>query len=73
MYKENMDKEFYTVKQFAAKINVSENSLRRSIKRGRIIAFKIGEGLKSHYRIPHSEIGRLMMFDLRNILDHLDS
>lgn len=73
MYKEIMEKEFYTIKEFAIKLDVSTHTIRRSIKKGRIIAFRVGLGDRSHYRIPHTEVGRLMMFDLRNILSHLDS
>ena len=73
MYKENMEKDFYSIKEFASKLGVSSHTIRRSIKSGRIIGFRIGSSERSPFRIPHSEIERIIMIDLRKILSHLES
>jgi len=61
-------KDFYSVIEFAQKLQVHTNTIRRSIKNGRIMAFKFGTPKRSTYRIPHSEIQRLMLSDLRKCI-----
>lgn len=68
LYHFYMDMAFYSVKEFAEKLNVSQHTIRRSLKNGRIIGFKVGTGEKSHYRIPHTEFERMALIDLRNVL-----
>lgn len=60
--------DFYTIKKFAEKLGVHENTVRRAIKKGRIGTFRLGEGKKARHRIPHTEIDRIMLFDLRLII-----
>lgn len=62
---------FYTVQEFADKLNIHPNTVRRSIKSGRIMAFKIGSSKKSPYRIPHSEIERVTLFDLEEMIEKI--
>ncbi len=73
MYTENkgkmqeLYKAFYSVKEFALKLNVHPNTIRNSIRTGRINAFKVGCGVKSNYRIPASEIQRMALIDFKKI------
>jgi len=62
-------KDFYTIAEFAEKLRVHPNTVRRNIKNGRIAAFKFSTDKKSTYRIPHTEIERLVMFDLEKIVE----
>lgn len=63
------EKEFLTVKEFADLLNIHPNTVRRSIKSGRISAFKIGSGKRSDYRIPRAEINRMCVVDLEKIIE----
>lgn len=66
------DKEdFLSIKEFAALLKVHHNTVRRCILRGRINAIKIGGVKNSVYRIPRSELQRLAITDLENIIDKL--
>lgn len=62
---------YYSIKEFAKILGVHANTIRRSIKSGRINAFKIGAGDKSIYRIPHSEIERIALFDLEHMVEKI--
>lgn len=63
------EKEFLTVKEYAALLGIHPNTARRSIKTGRISAFKVGSGNRSDYRIPRSEINRMALVDLEKIIE----
>jgi len=52
-------KPFYTIVEFAVRLGVHPNTVRKSIKEGRIAAFKVGLGKKSCYRIADSEFHRM--------------
>ena len=65
-----MDKDFYSLKEFASKIGVCEKTISRAIKKGRISCFRPGSK-KGHIRIPHSEINRLAVVDLESVVDIL--
>jgi len=56
-----MIKTYYNVQEFARVMRVSDNTVRLAIKKGRINAFRVGAGKKSHFRIPHSEIERIQL------------
>ena len=62
------DKPFYKISEFAKRLNVHANTIRRAIKNGRISAFKTSDTRKPVYRIPHSEIERIMLFDLKDLI-----
>ena len=47
---------YYTVKEVAEKLHISEQTVRNHIKKGNIEAFAIGEG----WRIPESEITKFI-------------
>jgi excisionase family DNA binding protein len=63
-----MNKDFYSVKEFAEKVGVSTDTIRRALKNGRISFFRVGGSLKSTIRIAHSEIQRLSVVELGNIV-----
>ncbi len=66
-----MEKQFYSIKEFAEILCVSTHTIRRSIKNGRISAFRVGSSEKSSFRIPHSEISRMGIVDLQKIVKKL--
>ena len=66
-----MEKEFYSVKQFAELLGMNPQTIRKSIRNGRIQAFKVGVGEKASYRISKTEAQRLGIFDLRKIIKNL--
>lgn len=65
-FMQNIDiKDFFTIKEFAAKLRIHPNSVRRSIKSGKIMAFSFGTDKKRTFRIPSSEIERIISSDLK--------
>jgi len=65
----SIQRDFYSIKEFADRLGFHPNTIRRAIKRGKIQAFKIS-GLKgSTYRIPHSEIQRVAIKDMEDIIE----
>lgn len=63
-----MYKDFYSVKEFAEKMGVCTRTIRRAIENGRIIAIRIGPSEGSPYRIPHTEIERMAIVDIKEVL-----
>lgn len=63
--------DFLTIKEFADHLGVHPDTIRRSIKRGRITAVRLGAGKRAIYRIPKSEINRLAFHDMEKILDQI--
>lgn len=63
--------DFYSIVDFAKKLKVHPNTIRRAIKSGRICAFKLGTEKKSTYRIPHNEIDRIIIGDMRKLIKKL--
>lgn len=66
-----MQEDFYSIKEFAKKLRVHENTIRRSIKSGRINGFRVGSGKKAAIRIPHSEINRIALFDMKDLVEKI--
>lgn len=63
-----MNEAFYTIVEFAIKLRVHPNTIRRCIKNGSINALKIGTGNRCVYRIPFSEVERMMLVDMKELL-----
>jgi len=55
--------EFFTVHEFAIMLKVSDITIRRAIKSGRIHAFRIGSEKNANWRIHEGQIARIMMLD----------
>jgi len=51
-----MESEFYSIKELAVVLNVHSNTIRRAIKKGHLIAIRIGDGRRSPYRISKKSI-----------------
>lgn len=68
---EQNEEAFYTIYEFADKLKVHHNTIRRAIKSGRISAFRVGLGKKTSYRIAHSEINRIALFDLEEMIEKI--
>ena len=69
MNDKDLNKSFYTIQEFAEKIRAHHNTVRKSIKKGYITAFRIGSGSRSSWRIPTSEIERMALFNLESIIE----
>ena len=65
------ESDFLSIKEFAGKIGAHSNTIRRGIKKGRISACNIGTGKKKIYRIPRTEIERIALFNLNDIVDDM--
>jgi excisionase family DNA binding protein len=60
-----MTDECYSINEFAKIVKVHPNTIRRAIKSGRIIAFKVGKV----YRISKYEISRMAEFDIEDYIE----
>ncbi len=54
-----LEKDFLSVKEFASKVGLHRNTVRRLIQSCKISAVNVGNGKYSYFRIPKSEIGRM--------------
>lgn len=63
--------DFFSIKEFAGLLKVHPNTIRRAIKSGRIGAFKVGYGKKATYRIARTEVNRVALFDLEEIIEKM--
>lgn len=62
-------KDFYSVAEFADLIGKCPTTIRRAIKAKRIEALRIGISKNASYTIPHSEINRVAMVDLEDVIN----
>ena len=62
-----MEKEYYTVKEFAQLVNISRITILKAIQSGRISAIKVGCAKKSPYRIPRHQIDKLTLLTEQEI------
>jgi excisionase family DNA binding protein len=51
-----MQQEFYSIKEVASIFAVHEITIRRALKKGYLVAIRIGGGKRSPYRISKKEI-----------------
>ncbi len=51
-----MEKEFYSIIETSIIFGVHQNTIRNAVKKGFLIAIRIGNGKKSPYRISRKEI-----------------
>jgi excisionase family DNA binding protein len=63
--------EFLNVYEFAKKLRVHPQTIRRCIKSGRIQAFRISDGKRAGWRIPTTELGRLAIFDVTKTFERI--
>lgn len=63
------DKEHLSVNEFAEKIDKHPNTVRNAIKNGIIKAFRLGRSRKASYRIPLTEIERMIYVDLCEVVE----
>lgn len=59
--------EFLTIDEFAKKVKVHPDTIRRAIRKGYINAFRAGSGKKAPWRIPATEIERLQVMRFERI------
>jgi len=55
-----LTKSFYSVQEFSEIFCVHPHTIRAAIKAGRLNALRIGRSPRSAFKIPHSEIDRIM-------------
>jgi excisionase family DNA binding protein len=66
-----IENEYLTVKEFASKMGLHYNTIVRAIRKGRLNAVRIGDGVKASYRIPVSEIHRIALCDLEKLVSKI--
>lgn len=66
-----INSEFLSIKEFAANVGVHPNTIRRAIKRGKLAAIRFGSKERSHYRIAKSELSRIALLDMENIIERI--
>ena len=71
MIMNDIQKEFYSVAEFAKKIGKHPISVRRAIKSKRINAIRIGLGKRASYSIHVSEIERVSLCDLEEMVEKM--
>lgn len=64
-------KEFLSISEFAEVLGKSPSTIRRAIESQRIMAIRIGKGKKASYSIPRSEIDRIGIVDLEDMINRL--
>lgn len=68
---DEIHEEFLSVIKFAILLDVHPNTIRRLIKNGRISAIRLCVGKRTTYRIAKSEINRLAVVDLEEIIEKI--
>lgn len=62
-----MNDTYYTIKEFAALVKVHPNTIRRAIKFENIMVIKLNKKKKCSYRIPATELDRIVAFQREEI------
>lgn len=66
-----MEDDFLSIKEFANYIRMHPNTVRRAIKKGKLNAFRVGNGKRACYRIPKSETNRLALLNLEEMMERI--
>lgn len=64
-----MSNAFYSIIEFSSHIGVHPNTVRRAIKSGLISSIKFGK--RGVYRIPISEIERMAVCNMNEVIDKI--
>jgi excisionase family DNA binding protein len=64
-------KEFLTVMEFADKLRIHPNTVRKGITAGRIQAFRTSSGSRSGLRIPSTEVNRICEMDMMKLIEKI--
>lgn len=64
-----MDSNYLTVKEFAAKLKVHPNTVRKYIRHNLIQSIKFMNSPKARHHIPESELYRIATFKLNDIIE----
>lgn len=59
--------EYLTIQEFAKKLKVHPDTIRKAIKCNYINAFRAGMGKRSQFRIPSTELERLQVMRFERI------
>lgn len=59
--------EFLTIQEYAKRVKVHPDTVRKAIRCGYINAFRATSGKKAPFRIPMTEIERLMIMRMERI------
>ena len=62
-----METEFYSIKETATIFSVHESTIRRAIKKGYLVAIRMGKGKKSPYRISKKMIESIHESIIKNL------
>lgn len=65
-----MNKDFYTIQEFADLLQVHHMTVRNMIKKGKLNYLKFNQNPKGHYRIPRTEIDRLGYKDFKAFIEN---
>jgi excisionase family DNA binding protein len=63
-----MDSEFLTIKETACIFSVHPNTIYKAVKKGFLIAIRIGNGSRSPYRISKKEIEAIHSSVIKNLV-----
>ena len=66
-----MPDEYLTVKEFARKMRLHSNTIYRAIRKGKLNAVRIGSGKKATFRISSSEVNRIALCDLEELVSKI--
>ena len=65
---QNVDQAYLSINDFAKRLRVHPNTIRKAIKTGYINAFRVGNSIKSSWRIPTSEIQKLAIMEWESVV-----
>lgn len=68
-----MEQEFYSIKEVATIFAVHQITIRRAIKKGYLIAIRVGGGKRSPYRVSKKEIEAIHVSMIRSLAKRIIS